>query len=162
MRFLVGGLVALSLLFATARPGMTTLNTGCSPAPAGCGNLGAVRASCDATCCVAGNDHAHYVSCVDNCLKANVKLGNIPDKCRTAGHCCADHSTCGTNKVTCCRTDSKGNTTCSIKGKATDCKPPSHGSSCVGTHRSCCDACKMGGCASPSGAFVTDPEPALF
>src|SRR5206468_23801 len=56
---------------------------------------------------------------------------------------------------TCCRTDSDGDTSCSIKSSASACNPPRGGSACVGSVPSCCDACGPSGCAGGGGTTTT-------
>src|SRR5689334_5468968 len=110
-----------------------------------------VRATVEGTCgCLAATSHGAYVHCVAHAAKG--LLHNR--KCLGAVVRCAARSTCGrTGFVTCCRTSASGKTSCSIKHG--HCKAPKHGSACVGTASSCCDACGGGGCASPSTTTLT-------
>src|SRR4029453_10168943 len=55
---------------------------------------------------------------------------------------------------TCCRTDKKGKTKCSIKHDANDCKAPKGGSACVGQVSSCCDACGDSGQCSATTTTI--------
>src|SRR5204862_1234719 len=58
--------------------------------------------------------------------------------------------------VTCCRTNSNGNTSCSIKSSESACEPPPGGTACVGSVPSCCDACGPGGtCGAPVSTTTT-------
>ena len=105
----------------------------------------AVVGKCD---CTTATNHKDYVRCVLGALKDPVKKKTLSKECARAVHKCAAKSTCGTSGfVTCCETSAKGTTKCSVKRDATACKPPHGGSSCVGSHPSCCDACATSGCA---------------
>lgn len=122
----------------------------------------ATRTAADTACTLAGNgcsnakNHGQYVKCVAAQAKQAVTAGTLPKECKGAVVKCAARSTCGKpGFVTCCVTKA-GTTKCGIKSSATACKAPKGGTACVGSHASCCDACTATGCASPSGAFVSD------
>jgi hypothetical protein len=107
-----------------------------------------IRKLADETCATAPN-HGAYVACVSNVARTNTSglSPYLPKACRGKVVSCAAKSTIGGTGVTCCRTNSRGVTKCSVKSSAALCVPPSGGSACVGTHASCCDACTSSGCA---------------
>ena len=150
MRHLVRGVLALSLLFGTAR----WANAACDLTQA---QLDAARAAADAACdaedpprgCTTATSHGQYVSCFVHQVNANPA---VPPECRGAIKRCAARSICGKQArgfVTCCKTSSSGATKCSTKSSTTACTDhaPAGGSACVGSHASCCDACTDTGCA---------------
>jgi hypothetical protein len=64
--------------------------------------------------------------------------------------------------VICCRTRAPGNTKCSIKSDASECRAPRGGSACVSLLSSCCDARTETGCESPAPSPTpTAPPPTL-
>ena len=96
--------------------------------------------------------------CATRLAKAAVKAGTLPKQCKGAVKHCAAQSVCGKpGFVTCCRTTAKGKTKCSIKSSVARCKSPTHGTACVGTRPSCCDACLAGGCAGAPAARLDLP-----
>jgi hypothetical protein len=106
----------------------------------------ATRARIDAQCDCGVLTHGEYVRCAARAAKTAAVSKTLA---RTIKKCAAK-STCGRSGfVTCCRTNKKGVTTCSIKHGAAQCKAPKHGSARVGTHASCCDACVATGCSVP-------------
>src|SRR6266403_6148694 len=153
----------------------------CGREPADADQVAAVRAMADTECdCSSATSHSDYVNCVDGVVDAAVANGSLRPECEGSVVSCAAQSSCGRpGAVTCCRTNSTGQTTCSIKSNAAFCKAPPGGTACVGSVPSCCDACGRGGCAtgsttttvpsatttttttlpgSPSGAFLDRPE----
>ena len=154
MRYLVGGLLAMSLVFGTAR----WASAGCDLTdPTTAAQVAAARAAADQACdqktppagCTTASSHGQYVSCVAHEANANTSL---PKECRGAVKRCAARSVCGKQAkgfVTCCKTSSSGATKCSTKSSTTACTDhaPAGGSACVGSHASCCDACTDTGCA---------------
>jgi hypothetical protein len=81
------------------------------------------------------------------CVAHAVKAAGIAKSLSGTVKRCAARSTCGkAGFVTCCRTNKKGVTKCSIKHDAAKCKAPKGGSAHVGTHASCCDACTSPTC----------------
>jgi hypothetical protein len=130
----------------------TVAHAKCDPAGADAADVAAARAAVAANCdCATAANHGSYVSCAS----AQAKSVLVNKSCRGSVVKCAARSTCGKpGFVTCCRTSSKGKTTCSTKRSASSCSAPKGGSACVGVHASCCDACTTDGCASPSGAFL--------
>ena len=96
--------------------------------------------------------------CATHLAKAAVKAGTLPKQCKGAVKRCAAQSICGKpGFVTCCRTTAKGKTNCHIKSSAAHCKPPNHGTACVGSRPSCCDACVAGRCAEATQARLAVP-----
>src|SRR5205809_4664265 len=95
--------------------------------------VAAVRAMADEQCdCATAANHGAYVSCVDAVAAAAVKDGSLRPECEDTVISCAAHSTCGKpGFVTCCTTDSTGQTTCSIKSTAALCKAPTGGTASV-------------------------------
>lgn len=115
-----------------------------------------VAASCD---CASAVDHASYLRCVRDVIRARMDDGLLTAACGSEVRRCARHSTCGNpSAVTCCRTTSHGTTSCRVKPDAGMCRAPRGGSACVGAFTSCCDACITGGCA-PVPTPTPDPTP---
>lgn len=141
---------------------------GGAEAQARCGDLpgdgaavAATRAEIAAVCgCPdARGSRSGYLACARGIVKNNVTLGSLPRACRTDVLRCVSKSTCGRpGAVTCCRTNARGRTTCSIAGDASRCRAPSGGSACVGAFASCCDACTASGCA-PTPTPLPTPSP---
>src|SRR5436309_4066581 len=123
--------------------------------------VAATRASADEACdCSSATNHGDYVSCVAAVTDQAVTDGSLREECAGFVVGCAAQSTCGkAGAVTCCRTDAAGNTTCSIKRRASSCKAPRGGSACVGEFPSCCDACEQGGCVPAGSTTTTTPPP---
>lgn len=95
-------------------------------------------------------NHGQYVKCARGVANTLAGSGALPNSCKGSVISCAAKSTCGKpGFVTCCTTDARGRTKCSIKKGADKCKAPRGGSSCVGFLSSCCDACGDGGCFPP-------------
>jgi hypothetical protein len=151
MRHLVGGLLAVSLVFPAAR----WVNAACELTQ---DQQNAARGAADAACdqegrgCTTASSHGQYVSCIAQKVKADPSLSD--PHCRGAIKRCAARSICGKQSrgfQTCCKTSSDGTTKCSIKSSTSACTdhPPPGGSACAGadTHPSCCDACTSSGCA---------------
>ncbi len=111
------------------------------------------RAAVAANClCGTATIHGAYVSCAAQ--QANSVLAN--KSCAGFVKKCASRSTCGKpGFVTCCRTNSKGVTRCSVKSGPAKCVAPRGGSRCVGQFASCCDACTASGCAAPTTSSTT-------
>lgn len=120
-----------------------TARAACDRNGADAGDIATARAAVATNCSCAGASHGVYVSCAAQQAKATL----VNHDCLGQVTRCAARSTCGRpGFVTCCRTNSKGVTKCSIKNSATVCKAPHGGSACTGTLSSCCDACQNGGC----------------
>ena len=102
------------------------------------------RIKVDGECqCATASNHGAYVHCVAHAVKAAGIAKSLSGTVKR----CAARSTCGKpGFVTCCRTNKKGVTKCSIKHDAAKCKAPKGGSAHVGTHASCCDACTSPTC----------------
>src|SRR5262245_47906832 len=149
----LAGVFAVSLLVFSAQRS----DAKCDPT-ADAADIAAAQAAA-ATCdCGGFPNHGQYVKCVAQAVNA-AALENR--SCGGAVKECAARSTCGKpGFVTCCRTKATGETKCSTKSSADNCKAPKGGSACVGTKASCCDACTDSGCAggSPSGAFLRDSD----
>lgn len=109
------------------------------------------RAQVAAICpCDGFANHGQYVKCARGVANMLADLGTLPNNCKGSVVSCAARSTCGKpGFVTCCTTDRRGKTRCSIKKGADKCKAPKGGSACVGLLSSCCDACGTGGCVPP-------------
>src|SRR5438132_13030003 len=146
------GLSALLLLMG-ALPGTAASqgNDGasCGSQPDDAAEVAAVRAMAEDQCdCASTSSHDDYVECVSEVAQAAVEGGSLRPQCNGAVVQCAAQATCGKpNSVTCCQTDSRGRTSCSIKQAGNECKAPRGGTSCVGSVPSCCDACADGSCA---------------
>src|SRR3989441_12832704 len=82
--------------------------------------VAAVRAMADEQCdCATAANHGAYVSCVDAVAAAAVADGSLRPECEDTVISCAAQSTCGRpGFVTCCTTDSTGQTTGSTKSTA--------------------------------------------
>lgn len=141
-------IVVLSLTLASAMSFASRAQAACDTAGADAADVAAARAAVAANCdCAGAVSHGAYLSCAGG--KASATLVN--HGCVGAVKRCAARSTCGRpGFVTCCRTNAKGVTKCSIKKDATKCKAPQGGSACAGTLSSCCDACQNGGCVVPT------------
>src|SRR5262249_42671190 len=91
--------------------------------------------------------------------KQQAKAHLLSNDCRERVVECAERSTCGRpGSVTCCRTDSKGHTRCSIKTSEGDCQAPTGGSVCMSSFASCCTGCVHGGCAEEPVQCCLPPE----
>ena len=104
--------------------------------------------------CPSSGGHGAYVQC------GKASLADDPKGCRGKAQKCVSKSTCGTNKVKCCRTTAKGKTKCEVKSSAGSCKAPKGGSASTGAG-SCCTSSSPGGAftgCSPSGAFMEVSE----
>src|SRR5206468_1558519 len=115
--------------------------------------VAAVRAMAEGQCdCAGATSHDDYVDCVEMVTEEAVENGSLRPPCSGAVMSCESRSTCGRpGFVTCCRTNSNGNTSCSIKSSESACNPPRGGTACVGSVPSCCDACGPGGtCGAPA------------
>ena len=143
-------LLAIALLLATARVGVTKCDPTVEPDLSDvAGARAAVAASCD---CASATSHGAYVKCAQAAADAAL----VNKSCASAIKKCAGKSTCGKpTAVTCCRTNSKGKTVCSIKSSAPKCTAPKGGSACVGSFQSCCDACTTTGCATSTTSSST-------
>jgi len=116
-----------------------------------CGNparLVATWQAAEAQCaCGAATRHRSYLSCVSRVAHEAVVSGALPRGCKAAVTSCAHRSVCGKpDHVTCCRTTSKGMTTCAIRRSARAClaHPPEGGHSYLSPFSSVCDACPAG------------------
>ena len=161
MRFIVGGLLGLSLLVGAARVGHANC---ASDDPTGA-RVAAARQQVRTDCpCDHSNppttNHGQYVKCAAGVAATRAALDSsdpnfLPKTCKGAVKKCAAHSTCGKpGFVTCCITNGKGQTKCKTKKDAMHCTDKQ---GVVGTCASCCDACPAPGtpgCQSPSGAFL--------
>ena len=123
--------------------------------------VAAVRATAEGQCdCAGATSHDDYVECVEMVTEDAVENGSLRPQCSGAVINCESQSTCGKpGFVTCCRTDSDGDTSCSIKSSASACNPPRGGSACVGSVPSCCDACGPSRCAGGGGTTTTTSAP---
>jgi hypothetical protein len=141
------GSITTAGLFACVDP---PHSASCGSQPGDAAAVATVRSDADGTCAGAAN-HGAYISCVSHFANAAASGPSpfLPKVCKGQVLKCAAQSTSGTDRVTCCRTSSKGVTKCSIKSSADRCTAPLGGSACVGTHASCCDACDTtnGGCS---------------
>src|SRR6266446_2326069 len=119
----------------------TDAGPACGAVPGDEEAVAATRAAADEACdCSSATNHGDYVSCVAAVTDQAVTDGSLREECAGFVVGCAAQSTCGkAGAVTCCRTDAAGNTTCSIKRRASSCKAPRGGSACVGEFPSCCD-----------------------
>jgi hypothetical protein len=129
-------------IFATNAPAPTSGR--CGSAAGDAAAVAMVRSGADSVC--VGSNHGTYVSCVTKQARQAATGGALRQVCKAKVTTCAALSTVGTDRVTCCRTDSRGVTRCSVKSNAALCVPPLNGSACVGSKASCCDACSSGGC----------------
>jgi len=148
---------ALALLFTVGRA-----QAKCDPV-ADAGTISAARAFVATTCnanpttaCATATNHGTYVKCSAQALKTFFANNPTDNKtCKGQIQKCAAKSNCGKpNFVTCCKTNAKGITKCSVPKDAAHCTAPHNGHACVSSFASCCDACTASGCASPSGAFI--------
>jgi hypothetical protein len=132
----------------------------CDPTGADAADVAAARLAVTTNCdCAGAANHGSYVSCAAKQARTTL----INKSCKGAVVKCAAHSTCGKpDFVTCCRTDPHGKTSCSTKSSSSACKPAKNGTACVSHKSSCCDACTVDGCASPSGAFLEGVGPTLY
>jgi hypothetical protein len=164
MRSIVSGLLALSFVFVVSD---RALAKKCGDDPGDNAAVAAARAQVATDCpCGSAANHGEHVRCAAQVANALADADALPKSCKGEVVKCAAKTTCGKpGFVTCCRTNSKGQTKCSTKKDASKCKPPKGGSVCVGATSSCCDAC-AGGCgptptpgptATPSAAT---PSPA--
>ncbi len=129
--------------------------------PGDADQVAAVRAMAAEQCdCDGASNHGKYVSCVAHVVNEAIEDGLLRAACSDAVVGCAAASTCGRpGFVTCCQTDSSGNTTCSIKHDGQSCTAPPGGTACVGSQSSCCDACGAGGSCSTGGSTTTTSPP---
>jgi hypothetical protein len=146
-------IVALSLIVAFAVSSSSLARAACDPAGADAVDVANARAAVAANCdCAGATSHGAYVKCAGT--QATATLVNAG--CASTVKRCASRSTCGRpGYVTCCRTNSKGVTKCSIKKGAAKCKAPNGGSACAGILSSCCDACQPGGCVGTTTSTST-------
>lgn len=142
MRLVAGALVALWFLSPwTAPMALATCDSSTDPDKS---DIASARAAVTTNCPCGAEAHGAYVRCAAE--QANMALTN--KACARFVKKCAARSTCGkSGSVSCCRTDSKGVTRCSIKGGPEKCVAPIGGAACVGQFASCCEACRAGGCA---------------
>jgi hypothetical protein len=161
-RFIVGVALGCGLMLTTATGARAAK---CDPTGADAASIAAARAAIDQACdCEGARNHGQYVRCAAAVLKAEVGAGNLPKSCKGAVQRCAARSTCGkAGFVTCCRTNAKGKTSCSIKSSMARCTAPRGGSACVGNFSSCCEACDGDGCVpvepTPTPEPTATPEP---
>jgi hypothetical protein len=143
-------LTALLVAFSPAR-GLAA----CSDPAAVAAARAAADAACDATDtgCATAARHGEYVSCIARQAKAAVKAGTLPKSCRGDVVRCAARSTCGkSGAVACCRTSKRGKASCAITVR---CLAPKHGTACVASAPSCCDACAGATCVGPTTTSTT-------
>lgn len=121
--------------------------------------VGAARAQVAAVCpCDGFANHGQYVKCARGVANMMAGAGTLPNSCKGSVISCAAKSTCGKpGFVTCCATDKRGKTRCSIKNGADRCKAPKGGSACVGFLSSCCDGCDPGGCVTATPTPTPTP-----
>lgn len=159
---------------------MRSLFAGCVAVVIAIGVAGEARAKCTddaavalaraevaALCpCDGFANHGQYVKCARGVANALAGTGALPNNCKGSVVSCAAKSTCGKpGFVTCCTTDQRGRTRCSIKKGADKCRAPKGGTACVGLLPSCCDACGDGACVppptpTPTVAPTATPTPA--
>ena len=150
-RFVLTGVLALSVFFGLARAG----HAGCGKDPGDNQKVIDARAAAEAQChCATATNHGTYVSCVAGVANDRVKAGQLPANCKGKVKKCAAKSTCGKPGFgTCCVTTANG-PKCKLKSSADKCTGTVHTSNpscCSNTQPITTDACN----ASPSGAFVT-------
>jgi len=135
----------------------------CGDLPGDTAAVAAARADIQTTCgCpTTVGSRPQYLSCARGIVDARLAAGTLPRTCRSNVLRCVNKSSCGKpGAVSCCRTNKRGKTTCSIVASAARCKAPSGGSACVGQFASCCDACTATGCApTPTPKPTATPRP---
>jgi len=126
--------------------------------------LAATSAAVQAECgCATTPNHGQYVRCSRRVIEARAASGDLPEDCVREARSCTAKSTCGRpGFVTCCRTNRRGRTTCSVKKDASKCRAPNGGSACVGRFAHCCDACTAGGCAPETVRCCTGTSPSML
>ena len=150
MRFIVGGLLGLSLLVGAARVGHANC---ASDDPTGA-RVAAARQQVRTDCpCDHSNppttNHGQYVKCAAGVAATRAALDSsdpnfLPKTCKGAVKKCAAHSTCG----------KPGFVTCCLGGATSRCKVKRDEAHCTakggtpGICDSCCDACEPGGCVA--------------
>jgi hypothetical protein len=147
--------LALPLFLAIAAPAAAASK--CGSVSGDGAAVAATRAAAEAQCdCAGARSHGKYVACVADAVKEAVRGGTLRKQCSGEVVSCAARSSCGRSGfVTCCRTDAKGVSRCSLKRSSDRCKVPKGGSACVGTFASCCDACSPdGSCASSTTTTI--------
>ncbi len=149
-RSVVAGLLTASFLLMSVHVGFAKCDPSTDPDKTDVANA---RAAVDANCnCAAAASHGAYVSCAAQ--QADAVLANR--SCRGRVKRCAAKSTCGKSGfTTCCRTSSKGKTSCFIKASTIGCAAPKGGSACTGNLPSCCDACTPTGCVSTTSTTTS-------
>ena len=158
MRFALPGLFALSVAMLSPEVAFAK----CGDNVSDLSSVAATRAEVEAQCpCAAATSHRAYVACARGVADQAVAASTLPRQCRMEVIRCARKSTCGNpGAVTCCRTNAKGVTRCSIKRNAARCTPPRNGSACLGMTESCCGACLSTGCAvTPTPTPPPTPTP---
>jgi len=162
MRSIVSGLLALSFVFVVSD---RALAKKCGDDPGDNAAVAAARGQVATDCpCDSFTNHGQFVKCAAQVANDRAGSNALPKSCKGAVVKCAAKTTCGKpGFVTCCRTNSKGQTKCSTKNGASKCKAPKGGSACVGATSSCCDACADGCGAVPTptpGPTATPTPPA--
>jgi hypothetical protein len=149
--------VALVLALSLAAVGSARA-VPCDPSGVDAAAIAAARAEIAAECdCAGAATHGAYTSCAAGIVATRIGTGMLNRKCGGQVKRCAARSTCGKpGAVTCCKTNRKGKTTCSVKRDATQCKPPGGGTATVGSAGSCCDACGPGGGDPVCGNLIVE------
>ncbi|MBI3785850.1 MAG: hypothetical protein HY270_20855 [Deltaproteobacteria bacterium] len=150
---------AFSLCLLAAAAPTATYALRCGGDPGDAAKVAAVRGGLKTTCnCGAVDTHGHYLKCVAATLKAVLKAGQLPKRCRSQVARCASRSVFGKpGGVVCCRTNSSGLTTGRVVRDANSCRAPVGGSSCVSAADNVCDGCEPGGCVPPSPTPTPEP-----
>ena len=102
------------------------------------------RGAADGACiCDSFTEHGGYVSCAVGEINAALDGSDAQHNrsCRGKVKKCYSKSTCGSDGVTCYKTNAVGKTTCSTKPDCDHCVAPAGGTACCGTNSSCCDTC---------------------
>jgi len=139
--------LSLAIVFFCLLGGAALGHAACTDPTAVATVRGQIAEQCS---CAEAATHAAYVSCAQTVVRNAVADHDIPQGCSASVLGCVRQSTCGRPAaVTCCTTNARGVTKCSVKSKASSCRAPSNGQACVGVVSSCCDACTASGCFVP-------------
>ena len=142
--------LVLALLLAPGRP-----YAGCGDDPGDAQEVADARAQVAGDCDCRGTTHATYVRCAAHIANDRVAVEQLRPQCRKALKRCAARSTCGRpGAITCCRTDARGRTRCTIKRDQSACHSSPGGAACTGP-LPCCPACAESGCAPSSTTSTT-------
>lgn len=124
--------------------------------------VAAVRAEIATRCDCDGGDRRAYMRCAREVTREATDAGTLRRPCAGMALRCSRKSTCGrpAGFVTCCRTNRRGTTRCSVKSSTGRCRAPAGGTACASSFaRSCCDACTQGGCVQPTPTPTATPKP---